>query len=364
MSKIRYGYFKSRINRFVVEHSLDSPDGPIVRSYIPNPGRLWELFYTNSELVLVKNNSSAKYEYSVEAVYKKDQLVYLHTLKNNDMAEYWLRKGSIPEFKNYNVVKREVMSPHGKSRFDFLLEKQGEPLYLEVKSCSLFQGRMAMFPDAPTERGTRHLKELLELKDMGYNCAVLIIVQSSNTPFFLPEYHTDPSFAEQFYFCKDKLKIAVMGAEIKEDLRFTENPVEMEIPWDVLKRENKDRGLLIQSYHIADEILSNGKVLFKAGYYTYISFVKESLLLQEARARRKKKRPKSIQENLRLYASKTRVFSIRGFNLDLKEFCKDITWEQVDGSKDFFGYFTDQDPITQEHFITHLLYYRMEKILK
>nr|MDA3851504.1 DNA/RNA nuclease SfsA [Spirochaetaceae bacterium] len=143
------GFFEKRINRFVVQLKLFHQKGETTRVYIPNPGRLWELLYPGTELLLKKNSSANKYNYSIEAVYKEGQLVYLHTLKNNDLAEHLLKNKRIPGLEEFHIIKREVKSPITTSRFDFLLEKQGQRCYLEVKSCSLFQGDMAMFPDAP-----------------------------------------------------------------------------------------------------------------------------------------------------------------------------------------------------------------------
>ena len=204
--KVERAQFISRPNRFVVQCVRD---GKPITAYLPNPGRLWELLMPGCTLYLKRNSSAAKIPYTVMAVEKDGIPVMLHTHLTNDVVEILLRKRLVPGLEDTEIVRREAT--FGDSRFDFLLQKNGKELVLEVKNCTLFHNRLAMFPDAVTERGSRHLRGLLELNKHGMNTGVLFVVQWPRAQYFMPEYHTDFEFSKVFLKCRDRLFVKAIG---------------------------------------------------------------------------------------------------------------------------------------------------------
>jgi sugar fermentation stimulation protein A len=139
--------FIRRPNRFLVVCDLG---GKTVEAYLPNPGRLWELLFPGRILYLVRRppDPSKSTEYTALAVEHEGRPILLHTHLTNDVVATLLAARQLPGFETASVIRREA--PAGASRFDFLLEKDGREFFLEVKSCTLFGSRIAMFPDAGT----------------------------------------------------------------------------------------------------------------------------------------------------------------------------------------------------------------------
>ena len=112
----------------------------------------------------------------------------------NDVVEDSLKRGLIPELRRFTKIQREKV--YHKSRFDFYLESdEGERYFLEVKGVTLECGGHASFPGAPTERGIKHLTELMEAKDEGYGAGILFLLQMENMTQFSPAYQIDPLFS-------------------------------------------------------------------------------------------------------------------------------------------------------------------------
>ena len=124
------------------------------------------------------------------------ELVSVDTRVPNRLVFLALKNKDITEFSKYDFVKPE--SGYGSSRFDFFLSNDNEKCLLEVKSCTLVENGVALFPDAPTSRGRRHLLELIDAKKEGYRACVLFVVQRVNAHVFGPNDKTDPGFGEAF----------------------------------------------------------------------------------------------------------------------------------------------------------------------
>jgi sugar fermentation stimulation protein A len=150
--------FISRPNRFL---GIVRIDGHQTECFIPNPGRMRELLLPNA--------------------------------RPNRIASEAIEQGKIPEFSGLSVEKAEYT--YNDSRLDFLLKGKGTQLLLEVKSCTLVQGGTALFPDAPTKRGSRHLRTLMGWLAQG-RAAILFIIQRPDAESFRPNEATDPAFAE------------------------------------------------------------------------------------------------------------------------------------------------------------------------
>jgi sugar fermentation stimulation protein A len=238
---VRKGTFRRRLNRFVVEAELE---GKPVLAHLPNPGRLWEILFPETELALLPTPGSPVLAYKAVAARRNGRWICLDTIRTNALARHLLEREAVSGLKGWEVLESEVQ--HGNSRFDFLLGLGFGRMFLEVKSCTLFQGPMAMFPDAVTERGRRHLLELASLGEKPARGALLVISQGPETCFFLPDYHTDPAFARTFLETRGRLDVFAVTAGWNEDLFLQEETVRpLEIPWQILEGTDLDAGAWI-----------------------------------------------------------------------------------------------------------------------
>ena len=156
--------------------------------------------------------SHRKTNYTVLAVQRKGFPIFLHTHITNQVALYLIERRLIPPLEGAEVIKGEVS--HGRSRFDFLLRENGGDLYLEVKSCTLFGNGVAMFPDAVTERGKRHLLELAEMgRNRGIRPMMLFIVHYPNVRWIMPDFHTDYDFSLSMLKVRNDIMILPVAIE-------------------------------------------------------------------------------------------------------------------------------------------------------
>ena len=185
------GQFIERPNRFL---SLVMIGGREEYAHVPNPGRLQELLLPGVTVVLRKENGlNRKTRYSLVMVYKNGSLVSLNTILSNRLAAETIQNVELEEFREYRLIRREAQ--YKNSRFDLLLSKDESLCFVEIKSVSLVKGRTAMFPDAPTVRGTRHVRHLMEAMDEGYEAAILFLIQRSDADRFTSNDDMDPEFA-------------------------------------------------------------------------------------------------------------------------------------------------------------------------
>ena len=187
-----------RPNRFVVEAKLKS--GEIVPTHLADPGRLRELLLPGAELRLrpVPDDNPRKTRYTVALVRSQDapnRWVSVDTSLPNRLAGELLEGNGVSGIRPCTSLRREVTC--GKSRFDFLLAHYDDTeTWVEVKSVTLVEDGVARFPDAPTVRGARHVRELTEIVRNGGQAAVLFVVQRDDADHVEPKADTDPDFAE------------------------------------------------------------------------------------------------------------------------------------------------------------------------
>jgi sugar fermentation stimulation protein A len=186
------GRFLSRPNRFLVEALVGDQ---VVQAHLADRGRLRETLVPDARLLLAHQPGPKRAtSYQAVAAYVGERLASIDTALPNRLIEAALRAQAIAPFEGYPMVRREAVV--GASRFDFLLEGPSGRCLLEVKSAGLIIAGVALFPDAPTDRGRRHLRELTELVQQGQRCAVLFVAQGNATAVAM---HTaiDPRFAEE-----------------------------------------------------------------------------------------------------------------------------------------------------------------------
>lgn len=183
-SNIEKGIFIDRPNRFIAHVSID---GIVHVVHVKNTGRCKELLLPGSTVFLEKsNNPNRKTQYDLVAVDAAVGLVNIDSQAPNIVVKEWLLKQDfttvIPEFK------------YGNSRIDFYIEKGSVKTLMEVKGCTLIKDGIGYFPDAPTERGVKHLRELTASIKNGYNAVLAFVIQVEGITEVLPNIETHPEF--------------------------------------------------------------------------------------------------------------------------------------------------------------------------
>ncbi len=199
--------FLERPNRFVAVIQHPAHQSP-VKAHVADPGRLKELLFPGVELCVSDHgdNPSRKLRYTVALVRAQEELwVSINSQLPNRLIKTLLtwpeQKKALSGYESMTLVQAEhtpafMKTARRKSRFDFLLETlEDKPCLLEVKGASLVEEGWCKFPDAPTERGTRHLRELIEALNHGYEARVIFVVQRSDAHHMMPHHRQDPMFA-------------------------------------------------------------------------------------------------------------------------------------------------------------------------
>lgn len=181
------GIFKDRPNRFIA-HVL--VEGVLETVHVKNTGRCKELLLPNSEVILeVSDNPARKTKYDLIAVYKKSLgWVNIDSQAPNKVVKEWLEKQS------YTFIKPEYT--YGESRIDFYMEKEDATFLMEVKGCTLEIDGVGYFPDAPTERGVKHLKELIKATESGIHCYAAFVIQMEGISEVRPNVETHKAFGD------------------------------------------------------------------------------------------------------------------------------------------------------------------------
>lgn len=192
------GFFLQRPNRFIAYVLIN---GTEEICHVKNTGRCHELLVPGCTVYcFVSDNPNRKTKYDLIAVEKKTEhgtfLVNMDSQAPNAVAKEWLHSGTSP-FGKLDVIKPECK--FGNSRFDFYLEKEKRKIYLEVKGVTLENNGIVLFPDAPTERGVKHIHELIRCHANGFETYVLFVVQMECALYFTPNRKTHPQFADALH---------------------------------------------------------------------------------------------------------------------------------------------------------------------
>lgn len=181
------GIFLSRPNRFIARILIDGTEETV---HVKNTGRCRELLPQGAQVWCQESdNPNRKTRYDLITVRKGDRLINMDSQAPNIAAGEWLRSGGLGQIEN---LKAETF--HGDSRFDFSFTRNGKQCFLEVKGVTLENDGVCAFPDAPTERGVKHLKGLTKLAMDGYGAYVLFVIQMSDVKYLHPNDVTDPAF--------------------------------------------------------------------------------------------------------------------------------------------------------------------------
>ncbi|MDP4204882.1 MAG: DNA/RNA nuclease SfsA [Bacteroidota bacterium] len=200
-----HGKLVQRYKRFLADVELDS--GEIITAHCTNSGSMKSCLEEGAEVYLSPvNDPKRKTQYTWEMIKLNGKWVGINTAIPNRLAFESLQEKSIPGLDDYEVVKREVT--FGDSRFDLYVEKEGESCFIEVKNVTMKEGEMALFPDAVTTRGQKHLETLIKVKQTGMRAVMLYIIQRMDVDAFGPAAAIDPLYAEKLH------KACVAGVEV------------------------------------------------------------------------------------------------------------------------------------------------------
>ena len=223
-SKVTGGIFLNRPNRFIAEVEIE---GCIERVHVKNTGRCRELLVPGGKCFLSDSeNPARKTRYDLIAVQKGELLINMDSQVVNTLVEEYLKKGTL--FSKDALIRREVT--YGNSRFDFYIEDGRRKIFLEVKGVTLENEGIASFPDAPTERGVKHLKELIAASKEGFETYVFFVIQMKGVKFFTPNDVTHPAFGETLrYAAEQNVKIIAMDCQVTPDSLLIDAPVEIKL---------------------------------------------------------------------------------------------------------------------------------------
>lgn len=182
--------FLARPNRFIARVLLEGAEVPV---HVKNTGRCRELLVPGCRVYLVKaDNPARKTGYDLVAVEKGDLLINMDAQAPNRLFQEWVEKGKFLP----GITKLQPEYTHGDSRFDFYLERGEERWLVEVKGCTLENDGIARFPDAPTERGVKHIEGLIRAQAEGFHTCICFILQMEGMRWFCPNDVTHPAFGE------------------------------------------------------------------------------------------------------------------------------------------------------------------------
>lgn len=189
-SNIVKGSFVTRPNRFIAQVNINGQEETV---HVKNTGRCKELLVPGATVYLQYfPNSIRKTAYDLIAVEKGSLLINMDSQAPNKVVSEWLKTNE--PFGPITYMKAEYT--HGDSRFDFYLEMHNRKLFLEVKGVTLENEGIVRFPDAPTERGVKHLKGLIQALQEGYEAAVIFVIQFTGGKYFEPNWDTHPEFGK------------------------------------------------------------------------------------------------------------------------------------------------------------------------
>lgn len=218
------GNFISRPNRFIANVKID---GKAEVCHVKNTGRCKELLVPDARVILQKSdNPQRKTGYDLVAVYKDGMLINMDSQAPNKVFGEWAVKSGF--FGENPSIKPECK--YKNSRFDFYIEADGKKIFVEVKGVTLEEDGVVMFPDAPTERGIKHINELADAVKNGYEAYVFFIIQMEKCKFFTPNKKTHPEFAKALVDAKNKgVRVMAVNCRVTEQTLAVDGFVEIKL---------------------------------------------------------------------------------------------------------------------------------------
>lgn len=206
------GVFLERPNRFIAYVEIMGQKETV---HVKNTGRCKELLQPGATVYVQKAaNPERKTQWDLIGVKKGERMVNMDSQIPNKVVEEWIREGNL--FPNVTLVKPETT--YGKSRFDLYIEADGRKIFMEIKGVTLEDEGVVRFPDAPTQRGVKHVNELVEAVKEGYEAYIFFVIQMKDVKYFTPNAATHPEFAEALREASEKgVNILAYDCEVSKD---------------------------------------------------------------------------------------------------------------------------------------------------
>ena len=222
-AKMVPGVFKARPNRFIAHIEID---GKLEVCHVKNTGRCRELLPVGAQVwCLDADAPKRKTRYDLITVRKGQRLINMDSQAPNAAAKEWLLAGGLGKIEN---LKPE--SKHGDSRFDFSFTKDGKQCFLEVKGVTLENDGVCAFPDAPTQRGAKHVNELANLAEEGFGAYLLFVIQMEEVKYLHPNDATDKPFGDALRKAKNAgVEILAYDCKITVDTMKIHEKVEVKL---------------------------------------------------------------------------------------------------------------------------------------
>ncbi len=208
--------FKNRPNRFIAECSIDNKN---IIVHVKNTGRCRELLIKDTEVYLEYfSESSRKTKYDLITVNKNGRLINMDSSTPNKAVYEALHNGknilNIDEPLTFIKMEQKYKT----SRFDIYAETADNKIFIEIKGVTLEENNIVMFPDAPTKRGVKHIMELIDAKENGFDTYIIFVIQMQNPEYFTPNYKTHEEFGKALQYAKSKgIKILAYDCIVTEN---------------------------------------------------------------------------------------------------------------------------------------------------
>ena len=219
---INKAVFIDRPNRFIARCEINEQ---VETVHVKNTGRCKELLIPGTTVFLEKFNAQTrKTNYDLISVIKGNRIINIDSQAPNKIFLEWAKSGRfLPDIL---LIKPEYRFLN--SRFDFYIETPFKKIFIEIKGATLENNGVVMFPDAPTQRGLKHISELIEVKKKGYEAYIIFVIQMENAKYFMPNYITHKAFADKLKECDDNgVNVAEFYTIVTEKSIVLNNEVEV-----------------------------------------------------------------------------------------------------------------------------------------
>ena len=214
--------FIDRPNRFIARCEINEQ---VETVHVKNTGRCKELLIPGTTVFLEKFNAQTrKTNYDLISVIKGNRIINIDSQAPNKIFLEWAKSGKfLPDIL---LIKPEYRFLN--SRFDFYIETPFKKIFIEIKGATLENNGVVMFPDAPTQRGLKHISELIKVKKKGYEAYIIFVIQMENAKYFMPNYITHKAFADKLKECDDNgVNVAAFDTIVTEKSIVLNNEVEV-----------------------------------------------------------------------------------------------------------------------------------------
>ena len=226
-SKTIEGIFLKRPNRFIAQVLINGVEETV---HVRNTGRCREILLAGAKVVLedCSNNPNRKTKYSLIAVWKGDMLINMDSQVPNAVVFEALSENKIQGYENLTYIKREVSFEN--SRYDIYYEKDNQKGFIEIKGVTLENNHIANFPDAPTERGSKHVLEMIEAIKQGYSGAIFFLIQMKGPISFRPNWKMDKNFSDAIKTAHENgVDILIYDSIVSNDEIYIGHPISIDL---------------------------------------------------------------------------------------------------------------------------------------